>query len=575
MAWVRDRADQPASTGGRGVSRWLVCEAVRGRFALRAATVIGVCGAAYHYSLTTLLAGVGAQAPLAGLGLLPAVALLIAAASGPPATGEPDIHDRYLDYILGIPLLVGALVIVVVLPVVLAAFFWFWRLDLISLPLFVAGSVALCFGSRALWRLRFAIVLLALACPAPYVLLAGGGAHALARPSLAVLRLLLTVLPLAQPVAPGGGSLFVVAHGAQHFVLRVESAGAGVDGVLAFLLVGVPVAALVRGRAAARVAWLLAGAAAVWALSVAWLVAYFGAGRAWGEGFAAGVLNQYVGLAVFDLGLLGMLAALPVLGLRFDLPGTWRSIVEAKDRSVGPAVERVVPSVAILLVAGLVAGAANEGLRQFQLVEQPTGQPLLDEGAVLTHPVSGWSIQPASNPPWVAGAAGRDADWKRYEYLPNAGPSGPAAPPVVMDIVATSTAGALAGHGVERVYPLHAYRLVESREVGLGGGVIGHSIVYRSRYSSAAWVAVYWEWPVQTQGGIAYERVVLGMSRGSDSELYTRLPAPAPAPDARTALVDALSGSAVRSATPAEARSLGFLAGFGRQVVLAGARVTA
>src|SRR6266540_3282283 len=143
MAWVRDRAVWPeaelrAATGRR---RLLV---------LRVAITIGVCAGAYHYSLTTLMSGVGQQIPLAYLALVPAISLLVAAVSCRPSPHEPDIHDRYLDYIIGIPLVCGALAILVVLPVVLAAFFWYWRLDLISLPLFAAGAVALCFGSRAL-----------------------------------------------------------------------------------------------------------------------------------------------------------------------------------------------------------------------------------------------------------------------------------------------------------------------------------------------------------------------------------------------------------------------------------------
>jgi hypothetical protein len=576
MAWVRDRADPAASTGGATccrTGRWAAFDAVRCGVGVRAAVVIGVCAGAYHYSLSTLLGGLGLQTPLAGLGLVPAISLVIAAVSGRPAAGEPDIHDRYLDYIIGIPLLLAALAVVVVLPIAFAAFFWFWRLDLISLPLFAAAAVALCFGSRALWRLRFAIAFLALACPAPYVLLVNGGAQSLAAPTLTVLRRLLTLLPLAQPAAAGGGSLFVVTHGTQSFLLRVGAAGAGVDGVLAFLLVGVPVAYLVRGRPAARAAWLAAGAAVTWALSVAWLLAYFGAGRTWGEGIAANLLNPYAGLLVFDLGLVAMLAALPALGLRFDLRAAWRSAAGPACRVTRPAVERAGPALALLVVAGVIAAAANESLRQFQLVERPTGQPLLAQAAMLSRPVSGWTVQPETKPAWAAEAAGRDVTWRRYRYLQEAGaPGAAAAPPVVLDLIAASGAGALAGRDLESLYPLHAYRLVESRQVDLGGGVIGHSAVYRSRFSTGVWMAVDWEWPVGTAEGVAYERVVLSLSAGSDSELGAPALAPtAPAdvpPDLRSALVGVLAGSSTQMASPVEARTLDSLSGFARRVVL-------
>jgi hypothetical protein len=39
-------------------------------------------------------------------------------------------------------------------------FFWFWRLDLLSIPLFVGGAIALLFGVRAFWRWRLVIAAL-------------------------------------------------------------------------------------------------------------------------------------------------------------------------------------------------------------------------------------------------------------------------------------------------------------------------------------------------------------------------------------------------------------------------------
>src|SRR5437588_604082 len=47
------------------------------RFALRVGALLGLVGGAYHYSLITLLNGVSLQTPLAYLGLVPLVALLL------------------------------------------------------------------------------------------------------------------------------------------------------------------------------------------------------------------------------------------------------------------------------------------------------------------------------------------------------------------------------------------------------------------------------------------------------------------------------------------------------------------
>jgi hypothetical protein len=219
----------------------------------------------------------------------------------------------------------------------------------------------------------------------------------------------------------------------------------------------------------------------------------------------------------------------------------------------------------------VVAAAANVGLRQFELVERPTGQPLLAQAAVLSGPVGGWSLQPERSPAW-AGSAGRDVDWARYRYLRAAGEPAAATSSVVLDLLTTPALGALSAHGLESVYPLHAHRLAASRQVQLGGGVIGHAVVYRARYTTGAWVAVSWDWPVRAGDGFAYERVVLSVGGASDAELTPPAPpAAAPAADLRGALVDVLGGGPAGSATPAEARTLDFLGGFGRRVVTASA----
>src|SRR5260370_22089441 len=76
----------------------------------------------------------------------------LAAVLARPNPAEPPIHDRQLDYIIGIPLLVASLAVNIILPVRLSSMFWIWRVDLLALPLFVAGTIALLFGVRTLWR---------------------------------------------------------------------------------------------------------------------------------------------------------------------------------------------------------------------------------------------------------------------------------------------------------------------------------------------------------------------------------------------------------------------------------------
>ncbi len=123
---------------------------------------------AYNYSLTTLLQTADQQTPLAYISLVPAIALALAAIRARPLKPEPPIYDRHVDYIVGIPLIIAALGINELLPSRMSAMFWVYRIDLLTLPIFVAGAVAVIFGTRVLWRQRLAVLFLFLAWPYPY-----------------------------------------------------------------------------------------------------------------------------------------------------------------------------------------------------------------------------------------------------------------------------------------------------------------------------------------------------------------------------------------------------------------------
>ena len=123
---------------------------------------------AYHYSLRTLTHTITLNTPLAYLGLVPIMAAGLAWARRHGPTG-PDIHDRQIDLIVGLTLVGSALMALLVLPGRLGSLYWVWRLDLLTLPVFVAGVVCLLFGTRAVWHQKAPILFLLLAWPQPYV----------------------------------------------------------------------------------------------------------------------------------------------------------------------------------------------------------------------------------------------------------------------------------------------------------------------------------------------------------------------------------------------------------------------
>ncbi len=507
-----DREAEPAAVGrpagpsgtGPGVSR------ERHTLVLRTAIVAALVVAAYQYSLSTLLGDLGQQTPLAYLGLVPLLSvLLMAGLLYLPGRSHVDIHDRYLDYMVGLPLLGVALLIDTLGPARLSTFFWLWRLDLVSFPLFVAGAIALVFGTRMLWRLRLPVAFLLLAWPPIYTVFLNGLLNGVTNVTLGALHALMHVLPVATPLTWGDGSLFQINHGTSSFVLSVASACSGIDSVLGFLLVGAAAMALVRGPRHLKLLWLAAGIALIWSLDVVRLLLIFVTGRAWGQGFAIDVLHPFVGLLFFCLGVLAMILLVPrfrleLLGLG-GRPGEAPPAAPREDPRVRrPAVRRARAPIAILIAAAAVAAVADTQMGVFELLAQNLGPPRVQPLTLANARISGWALTFVTTYPSAKLEFGSDSSWDRYLYLP---PS-PDLSPVTLDVISTPDLSTFGTYTVEDCYHFHDYPVLGLATVTLGGGLIGHTVVYQVN-PHESWTAVYWEWPVTAGSGQTYQRVVL------------------------------------------------------------------
>ncbi len=126
------------------------------RFLLVAAAVGIACAA----PVTRLWPDVTRQTAFAPLltcfvGILPVLLL-----RARPDPGAPDIHDRQVDYLVGLPLLGVAVFVSTAMPTRFGSAFLTEHMDLLVIPAFVAGGVALTFGLRALWRIHLPLVAL-------------------------------------------------------------------------------------------------------------------------------------------------------------------------------------------------------------------------------------------------------------------------------------------------------------------------------------------------------------------------------------------------------------------------------
>jgi exosortase/archaeosortase family protein len=490
-----------------------------GRLLVRAVVVTALVVVAYQFSLSTLLSSLGQETPLAYLGLVPLISLLlIAGLLYLPGQRQRDIHDRYLDYIVGLPLLAIAVVIVTVGPARMSTFFWLWRFDLISLPLFVAGAIALAFGSRMLWRLRLPVAFLLLAWPPLYTLFLNSWLNQFTNATLGALHALLGVVPLAVPVPYGDGSLFQITHGSSAFVLSVASACAGVNSVLGFLLVGMAAAALVRGSRRLKLLWLVLGMTLIWLLDVVRILLIFAAGGLWGEGFAMNVLHPVAGLIFFSLGVLVMILVLPRFHLTIlEPPGRSarepapKALADARRSAAHPGVRRARVPLLILTVVGAAVAVADFQMGQFQLLAQDLGPPRVEAFTVADAHIPGWSVATIGSYTFAQLEFGSDSSWHRYLYLPGSAvtsSSSDQATPVTLDVVSTSDLGSFATYTVEDCYHFHDFPVVTQSTASLGGGVVASTIVYEVQ-GIERWTAVYWEWPVKTSHGLWYQRIVL------------------------------------------------------------------
>jgi exosortase/archaeosortase family protein len=498
--------------------RWLTGSGQPRALILRGVVVAALVVVAYQYSLGTLLSSLGEETPLSYLGLVPLISLLlIAGLIYLPGRPQRDIHDRYLDYIIGLPLLAIAVLVVTVGPARMSTFFWLWRLDLLSLPLFVAGAIAIAFGARMLWRLRLPVAFLVLAWPPPYTLWLNGLLNDVTNLTLSALHALVGLLPLAVPLGYGDGSLFQLAHGSSTFVVSVASACSGVNSVLGFLLVGAAAAAMVRGPRSLKMLWLIVGMAMIWSLDVVRIILIFAAADVWGENFAIDVLHPFIGLLFFSLGVLGMVLLMPRFRLQLLGPATAPPSAAtpppaeiapgARVRSQ-PAVRRARIPILLLAIAAAGVAVAELQLGQYQLLAQDLGPPRVQPFTLVDAAVPGWASSFVATYGFDKVEFGTDSTWDRYLYLPASGSAVPQTVPVTLDVISTPDLGSFSTYTVADCYHFHGYPETDQSSVDLGGGVVASTVVYEVQ-GGLWWAAVYWEWPVTTATGETYQRIVL------------------------------------------------------------------
>jgi exosortase len=478
----------------------------------RAAAAIAAVGVAYYFSLGTLASDWRHDTPLAHLILVPPLAAALLLGACFRHRHVASFRLGRLDLLFAALFFVPAVLIVAAGPLLWSKYFWAMRLDLLTLPLFAAAAVVLLFGSRALVPLAFPLGFLLLAWPLPYLAALEHALDAFTNATAAAVADVAALTSVAAPVAGTGEKRYLIVHEGAEFVVSVASACSGVNSLVGFLVVGVAALWLVRGPVLLRVAWLLAGAALVWALNVVRIVTVLVVAQRFGEEAAFELLHPVAGIIALNLAFVVLLAALPLFRLQRRPLGVDED--EAIDtplaRSAPPRLQatpmRVTMRLALLVAATAALALANGQLASSAVGFDGTGRPAVV--AFVDRPATpGWRAARVERIGWARQYYGRDSTWIRYRLRPAGPPKRNRAFTVWADAVVSADLGALNAHTLARCYSFHGYRVEADRHVELGTGVTGQLFVYRT--PRAVWHALAWQSPVLHAGRVQHERIVL------------------------------------------------------------------
>jgi exosortase len=520
------------------------------RIPVRAIGLVVSVTLAYNYSLQTLVQGLSLQTPLAYLALVPPIAFLLGAANFKLQPDLRPIHDRQLDWIIGLLLIGVAAVISILLPSAYSAEYWLHRLDMLGLPFFTAGMIALLYGVRRLWAMRSAVLFLLLAWPDPYVSFLASAIGASTDVALAVVGASLNIIPVAQPLGQG---VFLINHGGTGFSLSVGSACSGINSLVGFFILGGALNTIFRGSLWRRVLWMAAGLMLVGLLNVVRIDLIFIAGWAMGEPFAIDVLHPVAGIIVFGVGAMAMLMIAPFFGLWVPQtpsrerapaatpaalaaatpaevsaalagtasrprPRTRKGSTVAAPASVAPvpAISSVRPghalrpaySIGVGLALALMLAIPNSSFAHYDSLVDAFGSPTLGTIDPASVSLAGWQGSQAVGFDQATQYFGSNGTWDRVgfgETDPNV--TGPST--IYLDVIRTDDSGTLASYGVEACYNFHGFAQVASLSADVGAGVDAKLASFRSPIAGTDWTILWWEWPFNAGGQTRFERLVL------------------------------------------------------------------
>jgi dolichol-phosphate mannosyltransferase len=452
----------------------------------RVVAAVAAIGVAYFYSLRTL---VGAWSPTGATTvccIVPLLALALLTCVVVPAEPEPSIHDRDVDYLLGLGLLSLALFVLWSFRRHLGVAFWVYRVDLLSLPIFAAGVIAILFGTRAMWRLRTPLLFLLLAWPPLMRSVATAVNGLLTQGTVRATSLLTAPIPHTQVRSDG----FSIGSN----VVRVIP---GLHGTAAIVLSGVGATAFVlafRGRSASwRLLFIATTCCAAFLANVVAISFSAYTTDTWGASRGKALTGNIVFLTI----VAGVIALVALIFRR-------RPSAPRSPSARGVAVPRrgAVAPFAVVSAAALLALGATGSLSQFASMATALGTARASAVTSESMPVGYRVVGEGAKRHELPAIRARRYTVAPINSLAMSKPTG-----VQVDVLGMSTPGTAVVHVLDRYYPLRAYKLRDNEEINLGFGILGEALNFHSK-RGLDWSTISWVWPVRHDNA-QFERVVV------------------------------------------------------------------
>lgn len=463
----------------------------------------------------------GPEALAAGVPLLALVwAWLLLPSRPAPAAVGPDPAWSWCGPLLCLLALAGRLL----LPSDLA---------LLLLPLLAAGLALAAGGPLLLRRLLAPVLLLFLAWPEAHLVLARLTTPPLLAWSAWCGPWLAQLGGATVVVVPGADQLLLCRGGAGAVVIGLDASCSGAGGVMAVLLLALPVLALRRPPWSAALPWLALGLAlaalgnALRVGALCWLAAEHGLGPLFASVHA--VAGSLLTLLVWG----GLLAALPLLpaggappvpaappqprgALAACLPllalvalaDWWHRPIPPPPAPIRAAVRAEEPPPALV--------SATAPLPSRPQPPSPSGPPLRERPALELLPeIPGWRRWHHATFPWAAALFGPQARVERLVY------SGPSGRFVWCDLVLADDAASLARHPVANCFDWHGYQVERASTWSLGPRLTAGEWVVQDP-AQRRWAVLSWIQALE-EGGVrrcsCWRRIDAGPGSNEQQEL--------------------------------------------------------